>query len=85
MKRRKDKLNGFFIGLFVGSIAAGTTAMLYAPMSGKKLRKTIARKKDDMVEDLNEYIETGRGYIEDTRKKATDILQQAKSKISHQA
>lgn len=78
----KNKLGGFIAGLLIGGIAAGTTAILYTPVSGKKLRKKINRAKEDLVEDMNEYIETGKEYFADKRKRAEEMITQAKSRMS---
>lgn len=85
MSRRKDRINGFLIGLFIGGLAGTSAAMLYTPMSGKKMRKKIARTKEDLVEDVNEYVHNSRDFIKDKKKKAEELFGQAKSMVSHRS
>ena len=79
-------IGGFITGILIGSIVGSTVAMLFAPMSGRKLRKKISRTTDYLLEDVNEYVETGKEkaeeLIKEGKKKATAILTDAKKLVS---
>lgn len=54
-----------FIGLGIGAI----TALLFAPKSGRRVRRTLRRRYedardaiDDMGDQANDYIDKGRGW-----------------------
>jgi gas vesicle protein len=78
MARGNGKLNGFIIGMTIGSIAGGLAALLYTPMTGKKLRKKISKTTDNLLEDVNEYIETAGDMIKERRKQAESLIEDAK-------
>ena len=67
MSENNDKMSGFLTGFIAGSIVGGILALLYAPMSGKKLRRKIVDTKDDMVEEASEYYEAGKEKAEESR------------------
>ncbi|XJS11489.1 YtxH domain-containing protein [Aerococcaceae bacterium WGS1372] len=46
---------GFFLGALFGASIAGITALLYAPKSGKELRRDIALEVDQLLENASEY------------------------------
>ncbi len=75
---------GFLIGVIAGGVAGGLTALLYAPKSGKELRRDIGRKKDKLVKDVDRYYDDTRkrldNMIEEGKKKAESLLNDAKSK-----
>ncbi len=80
-----DRISAFLIGVMMGGLIGGTTALLLAPTSGKKLRKKISNKAEDIYEDAQEYIETGKdkaeGIYRDGKKKVTDIVEDAKKLV----
>lgn len=78
MARGNGKLNGFLIGITIGSIVGGSVALLYTPTSGKKMRKKIAKTTDNLLEDVNDYIESAGKMIKDRRKQAENIIEDAK-------
>ena len=51
------KTGGFLLGAFIGSVAAATTALLFAPKSGKELREDLAVKADELKEQLPDYVD----------------------------
>lgn len=51
------KTGGFLLGAFIGSVAAATTALLFAPKSGKELREDLAVKADELKEQLSDYVD----------------------------
>jgi gas vesicle protein len=83
---RYNGMHGMFTGFLIGGVVGSVIAMLYAPMNGKKLRKKIADKTNDVLEDVNGYIETGRDKADEIirmgRKTAETIIQEAKNLVS---
>lgn len=74
-------LTFLFIGLGIGTIVA----LLFAPQSGKKMRKNLRRKYEDAVDAMGDlrdqagdYVERGRDYVERGRDWARD----ARDKVS---
>ncbi len=86
----KDNSNGvssFFTGLIVGGVLGSILAMLYTPVTGKKMRKKISKTADGLVDDVNDYIETGKDkadeLIKDGKKKASTIIDDVKKIVSN--
>ena len=92
-----DKFRAFFTGLVAGGIIGTVFALLYAPTSGKKLRKKISDKTEDLIGEAEEFYEVGKEKTEkiikeskkkasemfdEGKRKATDIIDDAKKKIS---
>ncbi|MCU7495648.1 MAG: YtxH domain-containing protein [Ignavibacteria bacterium] len=73
---------GFVYGILLGGIAGGITALLYTPVSGKKMRKQIIKKKDDIMEDMNDYYEAVEDVIKDGKKRAESIIEDARNIIN---
>jgi gas vesicle protein len=87
METSGNKSIGSFIsGILIGGILGSTVALLFAPMSGKKLRRKISNAKDDIIEDVSEYVETGKEKAEELlkegKKKASEILNDAKKLVT---
>lgn len=80
--KNKDKAGAFLLGTFIGGLITGATALLFAPTSGKKLRRKISNKAEDLYGDTQEYIEKGKDKAEDFyrdgKKKVTNIVEEAK-------
>ncbi len=76
------RTGGFLLGVLVGGFIAGITALLFAPTSGKKLRRKISDTAEDFYEEAQEYYETGKDKAEelyrDGRKKVSSIVDEAK-------
>ena len=74
-------LTFLFISLGIGTIVA----LLFAPQSGKKMRKNLRRRYEDAVDAVDDlrdqagdYVDRGRDYIERGRDWARD----ARDKVS---
>jgi gas vesicle protein len=85
MSRDKEKLEGFLIGTLVGGLLGSALALLYAPVSGKRLRRDLSRKTEDFIEDASDYWERGKEraetFYKDGKKKADSIVDDAKKKL----
>ncbi|MDR3665567.1 MAG: YtxH domain-containing protein [Ignavibacteriaceae bacterium] len=79
-------ISGFIAGVAIGGVLGSSIAMLLTPMSGKKLRRKISNVTDDLIEDVNEYVETGREkaeeLIKEGKKKASSIITDAKKLVN---
>lgn len=82
MANNNDRVSSFLLGIMVGGVIGGVTALLLAPTSGKKLRRKISDKAEDFYDDAQEYYESGKGRVEEIykegRKKVSDIVEDAK-------
>ncbi len=87
MITERGKINGFLSGLLLGGVIGGVLAMLYTPVSGKKMRRKISRTADNIIEDVNDFVETGKhkfdGLVRDSKKRATNILDDARKIVSN--
>lgn len=83
------KVNGFFISFLVGSAVGSTIALLYAPKSGKYLRRDISRKTNELLDEGKKLThDTWNGAkeaAESTFESANDFLNTGVEKISHKA
>lgn len=81
----KNSGKKFLIGVISGAFAGSLIALLYAPTSGKRLRKDIVRKKDELIKDANKYLRKARvqavEIIEDGKRKAEEIIYETKKKV----
>ncbi len=81
-----EKFKAFLLGLLAGGLTATVISLLYAPTSGKKLRKKISDKAEGIFEGAEEYYETGKEkagkIVQEGKKKATEIIEDAKKKIT---
>ncbi|MGE5496513.1 MAG: YtxH domain-containing protein [Syntrophothermus sp.] len=82
MSRNSGKLSGFITGIIVGSVVGGVVALLYTPVPGKKLRKQISKKTDDIIDDMNEYYQVVEDMIKDGRKKAESLIDDARKIVA---
>jgi gas vesicle protein len=86
--RNNERPGGFFLGVLVGTLLGGVAALLFAPTSGKKLRRKISDKAEDFYEDAAEYYMTGKDKVEDLyregKKRVSDIVEDAKRIVKTQ-
>lgn len=77
----KGLLIGFLTGAAVGSIVA----LLFAPKSGKELRKDIKNKSQDLIEDADEYLMKAKDkasqLINEGKKKSEKLVSETKEKV----
>lgn len=81
-------LTFLFIGVGVGAVMA----LLFAPRTGKQMRKTIRRKyedamdtMDDLRDQAGEYVERGRDWARDAADRSRDMARGAKKKVEPMA
>ncbi len=86
MEKESNNVSLFFTGVLMGSVIGAVLAMLYTPVTGKKLRRNISRTTGDILDDVNDYIETGKDkadeILKDGKKKADEIIKDGKKKAS---
>ena len=80
-----EKFKALLIGFLAGGIAGSVLSLLYAPSSGKKLRRKITDKTEDLIDEAEEFYETKKEkaeeIIKEGKKKASEIIEDAKKKI----
>jgi gas vesicle protein len=85
--KNSRKIETFMIGIFIGGLIGSITSLLFAPTSGKKLRKKISKKADDFVENAEELYKSGleksEELLKEGRKKASAIVDDAKKIVKN--
>lgn len=84
MSEEKGFVKGFLLGILAGGISGGLIALLYAPKSGIELRKDITDKKNELMEDAEQYYANAKvkanELLSDGKKKAEELVEEAKKK-----
>lgn len=77
---------GLFIGFLSGAIVGGIFALLFAPKSGKELRRDIKLRKDEFIDDASEYMQIAKekasNLINEGKRKSEELIKQAKERAS---
>jgi gas vesicle protein len=73
MGQAENFRKGMFIGFLTGGALGAALALLYAPKSGKELRKDIKDKSE-------EYMDEAEKYIADAKDKAIDLINEGKTR-----
>jgi gas vesicle protein len=75
---------GLLIGLLAGGAIGAIVALLYAPKSGKELRKDIKNKTDEYYDETEKFIADAKikakDMINEGKKRSEQIIVNAKSK-----
>ena len=71
-----NQIEGFIKGIFLGGVIGAVIGILYAPQSGRKTRKDINRKAEDLL------LKAKRGY-EDTMDKSSKTYESAVKQLKH--
>jgi len=86
--KHDEKANGFLLGVLIGGLIGSVTALLIAPSSGKKLRRKISDRAENLYEDAQEYYNSGKEkaeeYYREGKKMASDIVDEAKKLVKTQ-
>ena len=64
---------GLLIGFLTGGIVGAALALLYAPKSGKELRKDLKGKADELLDEAEKYVDIA-------KEKAADAVNEGKKK-----
>lgn len=79
------KSKGYLKGLITGGAIGGIIALLFAPKSGKDLRKNIAEKKDEILDGTNRIFENVKDkasdVLSDTKEKAGQLIENGRKKL----
>jgi len=82
-----EKLGMLVVGIFLGGLIGSAVALLYAPTSGKKLRKKIVDKSENIFEDAHELYDSSKEKAEELlkegKKKAAGIIEDAKNIVQN--
>lgn len=66
----KDK-NGLLIGFLSGAVVGAVVGLLYAPKSGKKMRRALNNKAQDIMDDAEDLLKT-------TKKRTSEAVHEGK-------
>ncbi len=87
MKNGKSLGIGFAEGLLVGGLAATAVTLLYAPKSGKKMRKDIQRKSSRLFKEAEAQAENVQKkterFIKDTEKQFEKVRKNTESVVDN--
>jgi gas vesicle protein len=72
---KKTLITGFAIGTLIGSLAAGASALLFAPYSGKVTREMLQMKGDAAKERAGRKFDGVRRKLEDALRGMNDAVQ----------
>lgn len=82
-----EKFGMLVVGVFLGGLVGSAIALLYAPTTGKKLRKKIADKTDGIIDDAQNLYDSGKEkadeLIKEGKKKASSLIQDAKKIVTN--
>jgi len=84
MEDRTSSTKGFLLGLLAGGAIGGLTALLYAPKSGRELRKDIGKKGREVMKETEHYVDNAKTkaseILSESRRKAESLLSDARKK-----
>jgi len=80
-----DKFGYFASGILLGAVIGSVVALLFAPDSGKRTRKRIHRKSDELLDDVVDYAKQSRGkaeeIVEEGKKRVEELIEEAKTTL----
>lgn len=83
MNEENDKFGYFASGIIIGAVIGSVFGILYAPDSGKRTRKRIQRKSDEVLDDAVAYAKQSRDkaekIVEDGKKKVEELLDETRT------
>jgi gas vesicle protein len=84
MSKENNLSKGLLIGFLTGSIVGAAVALLYAPKSGKELRKDLKGKTDELIDEAEKYIDIAKekatAAFNEGKKKSEQLVSDAKLK-----
>ncbi len=75
----------FFLGLLTGGAIGAMLALLYAPKSGKELRRDIKAKKDELITNAGTVIDEAREKLSEVSSEAKKRSEQVISDVKEKA
>jgi gas vesicle protein len=85
MIRHRNNYSGFLRGFLIGGVAASTLSLLFAPKSGKRLRRDITKKSTKLMHDAESRLDSiennAEKLIEDTEKRFKKVQKDTESII----
>jgi gas vesicle protein len=83
MAMDRDKTGVLLTGILIGGFIGAVLALIYAPTSGKRLRRDIARKAEEFADDVEDIYHDGKEkafeWIKEGKKKAASVVEDAKN------
>lgn len=79
----KKSTKGFALGALVGGLCGGMTALMFAPKSGKKMRKQLAKKYNRISHEAHDLIENVYDTSSELAEKAKGIVEEAEAAAKH--
>lgn len=80
-KRNCGGVKVFFIGSLLGGLIGSTTALLFAPKEGKKLRRELAKKCCDISEKAQDIACEAKERCSEVMDCMIDFAEETKKKI----
>jgi gas vesicle protein len=84
MSKESNLGKGLLVGFLTGGMVGAAVALLFAPKSGKELRKDIKGKTDELLDEAEKYLDVAKGkantLINDGKSKSEKIISDAKIK-----
>ena len=71
------------IALLAGVALGAVAGVLLAPASGKKTRKKIVRKAEDVRDQLTDLVDKGESLVHDAKRAAKKASAQASRMVHH--
>lgn len=65
MSREKSSFKSFVLGAIIGAAVGAAATLLYMPQTGKKLRRRIKSKGEELGRKLNKLIEESQSFAEE--------------------
>jgi gas vesicle protein len=74
---------GTAITFFLMGIGAGAlVALLFAPKSGKQMRRDLRRKYEDARETLDDWTEEAKGVAEEAMERGAEIVEEVRDRVT---
>lgn len=85
MNDKQSNTKSFIEGVIIGAVLGGLAGLLFSPKSGKKFRRDISDKTEDILDDTNRLIkkakEKASDIISDATKAAEKMIEEGRKKV----